>query len=256
MTGDGGLADSTVAKTLLFVANTFLITCWDSPICFSGRVKAILVNYYQIFWINKRRHSGLKGYLNITRMFRYKELCSSSRYIKQPENWQSPGYSLMNMQVQVGRDFDYGAEVTTYTVIHAKPWLEYSATTLDEQSSKVLNVPTLRYLDSSSNFCQKATTSLGTFSLGHNFFTETSNGSDQSSPDAVEVAQNLADETAIFTLLSQFSSSQEMANEPQSMFGSVTPEWMRVRRFVMGFIAKLPSGTSKLCPYPLRSTIP
>lgn len=134
------------------------------------------------------------------------------------------------MQVQVGCEFIYDAEVATHAVIQVEPRLEGRVRALDEQWSNVPRIGMSRYVDGFGNICRRASISPGRSSLRYNAVLEVPGTSDPVCPDAAEVApEDLPDDALVYTLPSRFCPAQELANEAWSLFGSSAPGWSRVQ---------------------------
>ncbi len=134
------------------------------------------------------------------------------------------------MQIRVGCEFSYQAEVATHAVVQVEPRLDGAVRVLDE---RWVNVPMLamsRYVDGFGNVCRRATLPVGASSLHYDALLRVPEGPDPERLDAPEVApQDLPDEALVFTLASPFCPTQELADDAWGLFGSVPPGWRRVQ---------------------------
>jgi transglutaminase-like putative cysteine protease len=134
------------------------------------------------------------------------------------------------MQVRVGCDFSYSAEVPTHAVIQVEPRLDGSVRMLHEGWSNLPEIGMSRYVDSFGNLCRRATIPAGASSLHYDALVETPDGVDPQSLDAVEIAPDrLPDDVLVFTLPSRYCPSQELGDEAWRLFGGMTPGWGRVQ---------------------------
>ncbi len=134
------------------------------------------------------------------------------------------------MQVKVGCEFVYNAEVATHAVLQVEPRLEGDVCALDERWTNVPQVGMSRYVDGFGNTCRRLTVLPGRSILHYDVLLEMPHVSDPQFPGAREVApQDLPNETLVYTLPSRFCPTQEMANDAWSLFGSSPPGWERVQ---------------------------
>jgi transglutaminase-like putative cysteine protease len=134
------------------------------------------------------------------------------------------------MQVNVGCEFTYRAEVPTHAVIQVEPRLENGVAVLDERWTNVPRVGMTRYVDSFGNVCRRTTIVPGDSSLRYDATLEVPEAVDPERLDAVELApRDLPDDVLVFTLPSRYCPSQELADDAWRLFGSLPPGWGRVQ---------------------------
>jgi transglutaminase-like putative cysteine protease len=134
------------------------------------------------------------------------------------------------MQVKVGCEFSYRAEVPTHAVIQVEPRLEGEVRMLTERWTNVPPIGMSRYVDGFGNVCRRATLVAGDSSLSYDALLEVPDTPDPVSPDAVEVApQDLPDHALVYTLPSRYCPSQDLGDEAWRLFGSLPPGWSRVQ---------------------------
>jgi transglutaminase-like putative cysteine protease len=134
------------------------------------------------------------------------------------------------MQIRVGCEFVYQAEVATHAVIQVEPRLEGGVRALDEQWANVPQLAMSRYVDGFGNTCRRATLPVGHSSLRFDALLQVPDGPDPECFDAPEVSpEELPDEALLFTLASAFCPTQELAGEAWRLFGSLPPGWFRVQ---------------------------
>jgi hypothetical protein len=66
------------------------------------------------------------------------------------------------MQIRVGCEFLYQAEVATHAVIQVEPRLDGAMRALDEHWANMPQLAMSRYVDGSGNVCRRATLPVGT----------------------------------------------------------------------------------------------
>ncbi len=134
------------------------------------------------------------------------------------------------MQVQIGCEFVYNAQVETHAVLQVEPQLEGGVRALDERWANVPQIAMSRYVDSFGNICRRTTMPAGRSVLHYDALLELPRVADPQCLDAPEVApQALQNEALVFTLPSRFCPSQELANEAWRLFGSTPSGWTRVQ---------------------------
>ncbi|MGC9963179.1 MAG: transglutaminase family protein [Acidimicrobiales bacterium] len=134
------------------------------------------------------------------------------------------------MQLQVGCEFTYDAEVPTHAVVLVEPRLENGVRALSEGWSNEPQLAMSRYVDGFGNLCRRATIVPGRSTLRYNAIVEVGDEPEPQQPGASEVAPaNLPDEALVYTLPSRFCPSQELADDAWRLFGSVAPGWTRVQ---------------------------
>ena len=134
------------------------------------------------------------------------------------------------MQIRVGCEFVYQAEVATHAVIQVEPRLDGAVRALDEQWANTPQLAMSRYVDGFGNTCRRATLPVGPSSLRYDALLQVPDEPDPECLDAPEVApEDLPDEALVFTLASTFCPTQELADEAWRLFGSIPPGWRRVQ---------------------------
>jgi transglutaminase-like putative cysteine protease len=157
------------------------------------------------------------------------------------------------MQVRVGCDFSYQAEVPTHAVIQVEPRLEGPVRMLHERWSNLPEIGMSRYVDGFGNVCRRATIPTGISSLHYDALVETPDIADLQDVDAVEIApQELPDKALVYTLPSRYCPSQDLGDEAWRLFGSIPPGWERVqaisdwvhREITFGYLDTSPLATA------------
>jgi transglutaminase-like putative cysteine protease len=157
------------------------------------------------------------------------------------------------MQIRVGCEFEYQAEVATHAVIQVEPRLDGAVRVLDEQWANMPQLAMSRYVDGFGNICRRATLLAGTSSLRYDALLQVPDGPDPECLDAPEVApEDLPDEALVFTLASTFCPTQELADDAWRLFGSIPPGWRRVQaisdwvhsEIVFGYLQTAPFATA------------
>jgi transglutaminase-like putative cysteine protease len=134
------------------------------------------------------------------------------------------------MRVQVGCEFQYGAEVPTHAVIQVEPRLDGGVRALDEHWANTPQIAMSRYLDGFGNVCRRATIAPGPSTLRYDALLEVPETADPECLDAAELAPpDLPNEALVFTLPSRYCPAQELADDAWSLFGSSPPGWRRVQ---------------------------
>lgn len=134
------------------------------------------------------------------------------------------------MQVQVGCEFLYDAEVATHAVLQVEPLLEGGVGALDEHWINVPQIAMSRYVDGYGNICRRATLPAGRSTLRYDALLELPGTPDPQNIEAREYApQDLPAHTLVYTLPSRFCPAQELADEAWELFGSGKPGWSRVQ---------------------------
>jgi transglutaminase-like putative cysteine protease len=134
------------------------------------------------------------------------------------------------MQVKVGCEFRYEAEVPTHAVVQVEPRLENGVLALEERWINTPLVGMSRYIDGYGNVCRRTTILPGESSLRYDALLEVPDGEDPVQSDAAEWAPaQLPDDVLVFTLPSRYCPSQELADDAWRLFGSVPPGWGRVQ---------------------------
>jgi transglutaminase-like putative cysteine protease len=134
------------------------------------------------------------------------------------------------MQIRVGCEFSYEAEVPTHAVIQVEPRLESAVRAVDERWTNTPMVAMSRYLDASGNVCRRATIAAGFSTFRYDALLELPHETEPVRLDASEVPPaDLPDDTLVYTLPSRYCPSQELADVAWNLFGSVRPGWHRVQ---------------------------
>jgi transglutaminase-like putative cysteine protease len=154
------------------------------------------------------------------------------------------------MQIRVGCEFQYLAEVATHAVIQVEPRLDGGVRALDERWTNNPTLATSRYVDGFGNTCRRATLPEGASSLRYDAVLQVPDGPDPKCLDAPEVApQNLPDQALVFTLASAFCPIHELADDAWRMFGSVPPGWRRVQAISDWVHSEITFGYLQTAPF-------
>lgn len=157
------------------------------------------------------------------------------------------------MQVRVGCEFIYDAEVETHAVIQVEPLLENGVGALDEHWVNVPQTPMSRYIDGYGNICRRATLPTGRSSLHYSALLELPVTPDPQGLGAMESSPgDLPDNSLVYTLPSRFCPVQELADEAWKLFGSCDPGWSRVQaicdwvhaEITFGYVTTSPLATA------------
>lgn len=134
------------------------------------------------------------------------------------------------MQVRVGCEFSYRAEVPTHAVIQVEPRLDGVVRALDERWTNTPQIAMSRYMDGYGNMCRRTTIESGYSSIAYDALLELPRRRDEERLDAAELPpERLPDEALVYTLPSRFCPTQELADDAWSLFGSSPPGWRRVQ---------------------------
>jgi transglutaminase-like putative cysteine protease len=154
------------------------------------------------------------------------------------------------MQIRVGCEFVYHAEVATHAVIQVEPRLAGAVRALDEQWANMPQLPMSRYLDGFGNACRRTTLPVGSSLLRYDARLQVPDAPDPEWLDAPEVApEDLPDEALVFTLASTFCPTQELADEAWRLFGSVPPGWRRVQAINDWVHSEISFGYLRTAPF-------
>lgn len=153
------------------------------------------------------------------------------------------------MQLEVGCEFSYRAEVATHAVFQVEPRLDSAIRALSEQWTNTPRVAMSRYVDGFANMCRRSTISAGLSSWRYSATIECPDEADPEDLQACEVApEDLPDHALVYTLPSRFCPVQEMADEAWSLFGSVPPGWRRVQTICDWVHGEVTFGYLKTAP--------
>jgi transglutaminase-like putative cysteine protease len=154
------------------------------------------------------------------------------------------------MQIRVGCEFLYEAEVATHAVIQVEPRLDGAVRALGERWANVPQLAMWRYVDGFGNVCRRATLPVGGSALRYDAVLQTAEGLDPEGVDAPKVApQDLPDEALVFTLASAFCPTQELADDAWRLFGSVPPGWRRVQEICDWVHSEIAFGYLQTAPF-------
>ena len=88
------------------------------------------------------------------------------------------------MQIRVGCEFLYEAEVATHAVIQVEPRLDGAVRALDEHWANKPPLAMSRYVDGFGNICRRATMPIGASSLRYDALARVPDGPDPECLDA------------------------------------------------------------------------
>ncbi len=153
------------------------------------------------------------------------------------------------MQLEVGCEFTYRADVATHAVFLVEPRFDLGPRALNEQWTTTPRVGMSRYVDGYGNMCRRSTLSSGLSSWRYSATIEVRDDADPEDIDAWEVAPGeLPDGALVYTLPSRFCPVQELADEAWRLFGSVTPGWRRVQAICDWVHGEITFGYLKTAP--------
>src|SRR5690348_3177043 len=99
-----------------------------------------------------------------------------------------PPHGRRTMQIRVGCEFQYVADVATHAVIQVEPRLDGAVRALDERWANMPPLAMSRYVDGFGNSCRRATLPMGASSLRYDALLQVPDAPDPEYLDAAEIA--------------------------------------------------------------------
>ena len=154
------------------------------------------------------------------------------------------------MQIRVGCQFSYQAEVPTHAIVQVEPRLEGAVRALDERWDNEPVLPMSRYLDTFGNICRRTTLPTGASVLRYDALLDVPSTPDPQAPGLPEVPPaELPDEVLVYTLASLYCPTMELADAAWSLFGSLSPGWSRVQAICDWVHREITFGYMRTAPF-------
>ncbi|HEY2427974.1 MAG TPA: transglutaminase family protein [Acidimicrobiales bacterium] len=136
----------------------------------------------------------------------------------------------MVLSLRVGCSFTWKAEIPTAAVVQVEPRLDRSAILQQDEWTIMPSVPTRAYWDGFGNRCRRMTLPAGETTVSYDARVTVDGVVDAVDQTATEVAaEDLPDETLVYTLPSRFCPSDIIADEAWNRFGGLAPGYGRVQ---------------------------
>ncbi|MFI5041399.1 MAG: transglutaminase family protein [Acidimicrobiales bacterium] len=134
------------------------------------------------------------------------------------------------MDVRVGCQFSYLAEVPTAAIVQVEPRLDQEADLVREQWSTDPVLEFHAYRDVFGNVCRRTTLPAGPTVLGYDSLVRVSGRTEDRDESAEEIPPGqLPDDVLIYTVPSRFCLPDQLATVAWNQFGGVAPGYARVQ---------------------------